>query len=313
LQPGDRFVLDGRCLELKKRERTALLVDEVWGRPLVPRWLGNGVPMPGDLARRIFLFRMQAAEALRDGDEILASWLAAEFQLDDVAITALTHLFHEQESVSEIPTLAALTIECVSMQACREYFVHTPLPRSANEAIARTLVHRWRRTRRSAAMTLSSDLGFYVLDTGGTPLSADDWRVSLSPAGFEPDFRQHLQESDLLAQQFARIAQTGLMVLRNTPSGRLKVGGRDWSERRLFDQIRMRCPDFLLLRQAASEAESAMCDLASAHAYVEQLAAMPICIRQLRSPSPLGECLLSGNFPASQSGTHEPAGVRDAS
>src|SRR5262249_32783515 len=48
LQPGDRFVLDGRCLELKERQATALLVDEAFGQPQVPRWLGSGVPMPGE-------------------------------------------------------------------------------------------------------------------------------------------------------------------------------------------------------------------------------------------------------------------------
>ena len=42
----------------------------------------------------------------------------------------------------EIPTPGTLTIECVTMQACTEYFVHTPLPRSTNEALARVLAHR---------------------------------------------------------------------------------------------------------------------------------------------------------------------------
>ena len=36
LRPGDRFVLEGRCLEFKQRTGEALEVDEVFGRPLVP-------------------------------------------------------------------------------------------------------------------------------------------------------------------------------------------------------------------------------------------------------------------------------------
>ena len=54
LQPGDRFVLEGRCLEMKRREAGTLIVDEAFGRPQIPRWLGNGVPMPNELARRIY-------------------------------------------------------------------------------------------------------------------------------------------------------------------------------------------------------------------------------------------------------------------
>ena len=37
LQPGDRFLLDGRCLEYRRREGQALVVEEQSSRPLTPR------------------------------------------------------------------------------------------------------------------------------------------------------------------------------------------------------------------------------------------------------------------------------------
>ena len=62
------------------------------------------------------------------------------------------------------------------------------------------------------------------------------------------------------------------MLLRN-PLGRgRRVGGRDWGERRLFDQVRARDPDFVLLRQAAREVRADLCDAAAALRYVEELA-----------------------------------------
>ena len=62
------------------------------------------------------------------------------------------------------------------------------------------------------------------------------------------------------------------MLLRN-PLGRgRRVGGRDWGERRLFDQVRARDPDFVLLRQAAREMRADLCDAAAALRYVEELA-----------------------------------------
>ena len=298
LQPGDRFVLDGRCLELKKRETTGLLVDEVFGRPLVPRWLGTGVPMSGELARRIFLFRVQAAEILRESDDAFRTWLEVEFQLNDAAISALARLFQEQESISETPTLAALSIECVSMQACQEYFVHTPLPRSANETIARVLVHRWQRTSQCTAMALADDLGFYVLLHAAAPMPADAWRASLSAPRFADDFLEHLDQSDLLAQHFSRVAQTGLMVLKNPLGRKRRVGGKDWTERRLYDRIRAGNADFVLLRQARREAISSTCDLAAARLFVKQLASLQIRIRHLSQPSPFGESLLNGGIQA---------------
>jgi Lhr-like helicase len=252
--------------------------------------------MSGELAQRVFHFRMQAAETLRESHEAFQAWLGNDFQLDDSAITALTRLFHQQECVSETPTVSALLMECVSMQVGQEYFVHTPLPRSANEAIVRVLHHRWKHTRWRNALGHAADLGFYLLVHSVEPISVDGWRAQLTGERFADDFREHLSASDLLAQHFARVAQTGLMVLKNPLGRKRKVGGKDWSERRLFEQICSRSPDFVLLRQAEREAVSATCDLAAACRFIDQLARMPIRIRHLAQPSPLGECLLNGGF-----------------
>jgi ATP-dependent Lhr-like helicase len=292
LQPGDRFVLEGRCLEMKRREMETLIVDEVFGRPQIPRWLGNGVPMPNELARRIFLFRASAADVLREGDAALEMWLRAEYHLGISAGASLARYLHQQETVSEIPTLPTLLIESVSMQSCREYFVHTPLARSANETIARVLMQRWGSPPAGALAAIATDLGMYLLVPGETIVSADRWRRLFASAAFVEDFHRHLSQSDLLQRTFGRVAQTGLMVLRNPLGRKRKVGGKDWTERRLFEQVRERVGDFVLLRQAQREAIQGMCDLASAHAFVEQLARLPIQVRHLAKPSPFGESLL---------------------
>ena len=79
LQPGDRFLLDGRCLEFRRREGATLFVDEVSGRPATPRWGGDGWAASTELARRLFLLRVQAAEALRDGPAALAEMLRRDY------------------------------------------------------------------------------------------------------------------------------------------------------------------------------------------------------------------------------------------
>ncbi len=290
LQFGDRFVLDGRCLELIKRDDTALLVDEVFGRPQIPRWLGSGVPMSSELAQRIFLFRVQAAEAMRDGDEALRHWLQHDFELNESAVVALAEYVRQQETVSETPTLTALLIESVAMQACTEYFVHTPLPRAANEVLARVLMDRW--IGKGAAAALAVDLGVYLLVQSATPIDAAGWRQWLHPQQFAEEFSEHLARSELLPQAFARVAQTGLMVLRNPAWRQRKVGGKDWPTRRLYDTLRERCPDFVLLRQSEAELLTGACDLEAARKYVDQLASLPIRIRTLRTPSPFGANLL---------------------
>jgi Lhr-like helicase len=186
-----------------------------------------------------------------------------------------------------------MLIESVAMQLCREYFLHTPLPRSANETLARVLLHRW---NGPAPHALAMDLGIYLLIPGEANIAMETWRQLLHAAGFAADFSAHLRCSDLVPQAFARIAQTGLMVLRNPAGRKRKVGGKDWTERRLFDQLRERAADFILLRQAEREAIQGTCDLNAAQAYVEQLLKLPIRVRHLAKPSPFGEALLQGGL-----------------
>jgi len=297
LQPGDRFMLEGRCLQMRKREESVVIVEETFGRPMAPRWLGTGAGMPGELARRIFLFRAQAAEVLRDGDDALRDWLQREHRLTDDAAEELLRFISQQETVSVVPTLRQLVIECVSMQSCREYFVHTPLRRSANEAIARVLLQRER--DRAALAAIASDLGIYVIAQGAAALDADDWRRCLSVHAFSEDFAAQLDRSGLLEQAFERVAQTGLMILRNPAGRKRKVGGADWTQRRLYSQLREQAPGFVLLRQAEREVVTGACDVESAQAYLSMLATMPIQVRRLAMPSPFGECLLAQTRPDS--------------
>ena len=83
-------MLDGRCLEYRRSEGSALLVEEVAGRPVVPRWSGEGWPLSRELARRLYLLRLRAAEALREGAGSLADFLRQEYGLNGPALPALS-------------------------------------------------------------------------------------------------------------------------------------------------------------------------------------------------------------------------------
>src|SRR5205823_2576584 len=93
LQPGDRFLLDGRCLEYQRRAGDALIVNEVVGRPVVPRWAGEGWPLSSELAQRLYVLRIRAAEALRDGPAALADLLRREYALAEPEAAALADYF----------------------------------------------------------------------------------------------------------------------------------------------------------------------------------------------------------------------------
>lgn len=297
LVPGDRFLLDGRCLEYRRRSGGDVIVQEVFGRPQTPRWAGEGLPLSPELARRLYLLRGRLAETLRDGRDALLRLLRDDCELGEHAALALASHVEHQEAVSEVPGVDCL-IEAVPREIGTEYSLHTPLSRAGNDALARVISQRLARDHGKSALSLVADLGALLVVRGAGTLSADDWRALLAPAGFDADLGEALAGGPTLRERFRRVALTGLMLLRNPLGGRRRVGGSDWAERRLFDLVADAEPEFVLLRQAEREAREEHCDAVSARAYLEQLTRLPIRCRPLAQTSPFAAGWTTATVPA---------------
>lgn len=295
LHAGDRFLLDGRCLQVRslRPEESRVRVEEVAGRPVVPRWGGEGWPLSTELAQRLYLLRVQAAEALREGSDALAGLLRREYGLADDSVAKLSGFFQRQECVSEIPDTASCLVEIFSHEGGVDCYFHTPLNRLGNDALARVAVHRLARDHRRNADSLVADLGFALLIQGDcddtSSRFAEMLRQILAAANFEADVEVALEGSAALRERFQRVAQTGLMLLRQPLGQPRRVGGRDWGARRLFDKIQTLDRDFVLLRQARRELLSEWCDVAAASRYVRELGRLPLRCRRVAYPSPLVE------------------------
>jgi ATP-dependent Lhr-like helicase len=286
LQPGDRFLLDGRCLELKRTEGAALEVEEVIGKPVAPRWVGEGWPCSADLARRLYLLRARAAEALAQGTDALGELLRREYGLGAGAAEELVDHFRLQEAVSEIPGAGTCLVECVPGEWNVEYYLHTPLGRAGNDALARVAGCRLLRAGARSVTSAAADLGFLLLVESTSELTADDFRTLLIAGQFDEDLAEALADSGTLRDRFRRVALTGLMLLRNPLGGRRKVGGHDWAERRLFDQVRAAAPTFVLLRQALREVREECLDGEAARTYLEEMPRRVLHCRHLAHVSP---------------------------
>jgi ATP-dependent Lhr-like helicase len=294
LRSGDRFLLDGRCLQVRSicPEESTLRVEEVTGRPVVPRWGGAGWPLSTELARRLYCLRVQAAECLREGSEALTDFLRRDYGLQPSAAAQLTAFFQRQECVSEIPDTASCLIEIVANDVGADYYVHTPLNRLSNDALARVVVHRLARDWGRSAGSIVADLGFALLvqgELGSSAPEVDVLRNLLTTSNFEADLDAALESSATVRERFQQVAQTGLMLLRQPLGQPRRVGGADWGARRLFDQVQARDRDFVLLRQALREVREDCCDLASALSYLREWEQRPLRCRRLAYPSPFVE------------------------
>lgn len=288
LRPGDRFLLDGRCLEFRRADQEALLVEEVQGRPAVPRWHSDGWPLAPELAQRIYLLRTRAAEALRDGPAALGALLRVDYGLGAEAVHALVDFFQRQEGVSEIPDAATCLVEAVPTDDGADLYIHTPLNRAGNDALARVAVHRLARARGRTVLSLVADLGFLLAVSGPEP-TPDDIRDLLALRNFDADLAAAVADSLTLRERFRCVALTGLMLLRNPLGRRRRVGGRDWAERQLFERVRDLDPDFVLLRQARREVCGEALDTEATRCYAAELPRREIRVRRLAQASPLAE------------------------
>jgi ATP-dependent Lhr-like helicase len=293
LQPGDRFLLDGRCLQVRQRTAEGLWVEETVGRPAVPRWGGEGLPLAASLADRLFALRVQAAEAVRDGPAALGDFLRHDFGLSAATAGKLVDYFHAQETISEIPQAGVCLIEVLQREQCQEFYIHTPINRAANEALARVLVFRLIRDHGWSAMPIAADLGLALL-VRGSPLATEEnlaslFRTLLAAEGFSADLDAALSTSSLLRERFQRVSMSGLMLLRNPLGRRRRVGGRAWGESRLFDQVVSHDTGFVLLRQARKEVCATWCNASAARDYVERLPTVAIHCRYLARQSPFAE------------------------
>jgi ATP-dependent Lhr-like helicase len=289
LLPGDRFLLDGRCLEYRCREDGAAVVEEVPGRPRVPVWGGDGWPLSPQLARRLYLLRVQAADALRDGPEPLRRLLAADYDLGTPAVSALAAYFEAQESVSEIPDGTTLLIEIVQVDEGTEYYLHTPLNRPGNDALARVGVSRLLLTLGRPVQVVVADLGLVFRLRGRLADAAGELRAAFAAEDFRADLDAALTASEALRGRFERVARTGLMLLRQPQGKRRKVGGADWAQRRLFELVQAHDADFVLIRQALREMQQHLCDADAAEDYARSLPRITLRVRTLSRPSPFAE------------------------
>ncbi len=293
LQPGDRFLLNGRCLELVTAGLDALRVREVVGWPIFTRWEGGTWTLSQAVADRLWCLRVRAKEAMLEGERALHALLKEEYGLPRAAAERLADYFARQEAVSEIPGRELLVEIAPSPQGdALWHCLHLPLNAAACEAVGRVLA--WRLRDLASFRVVTGWLGFALVGPPELELMARDLTDRLAPDGFVNDLDRAVADSPALGRQFAEAATTGLMLLRNPLGPRRRVGGRDWAARRLFHWLRFADPEFPLLRQARREVCTEVFAADVAIGYLRRLQDMPIHVRRLPALSPFAETWYRG-------------------
>lgn len=269
LQPGDRFVLDGRSLEFRKLDGLTVRAEAAGGEPDLPRWTSDRQSLSAELARDLAAFREEASRLLADGPSALRAMLVEGHGLDPDAAGVIEDLIAAQDRFSEVPPPGGLLVEESPCDEGNVYAFHLPLARSACEALGRAIAARvGRRFGRDVTLAIS-DLGFALRLPHEARIAPDDLPALLSRERFEEDVLEGIDRGDLPARRFRHVAATALMVLRRPDGGRTRVGGMLWVSNRLYPLVKASCPDHPLLRETRREVLEDLLDAPSALAWIE--------------------------------------------
>jgi ATP-dependent Lhr-like helicase len=273
LLPGDRFVLDGRCLEFRRREGLVIQARTGGADPGLPIWHSDRQTLSVELAHEVAEFRAEGATRLtRGGPSALRAWLIESLDLQPKVAAVLADLIETQERFSEVPRPTDLLVEEGPSPGVPglTYAFHAPLNRAACEALGRATAARLgRRFGRDLALQ-AADLGWSIQVPEGTGLVWEDLDSLLGLDFLEHDVLEGLDRGDLPAQRFRYIAATGLMVLRNPEQGRrVRVGGMNWVSTRLYPLVKAACPHHPLLRETRREVLHDLLDLPAAVRWLE--------------------------------------------
>lgn len=290
LSRGDRFVLDGRALEVRRLESGVIHARPTHHEATLPRWTSDRPTLSPELARELAAFRDQAGGLLIEhGPIALRDWIAGRFMIDAQTAMILVDLFEAQARYSEIPGADVLLVEIAPnplddglVLAC-----HAPLHRGACEPLARATAARLgRQYGRNLALAVA-DLGWSIQ----IPIKAEDevdeesiMRL-LDVENFAADVLQGLDQGELLAKRFQRVAATAMMVLKNPePGRRVRVGGLNWVSARLYPMLKAACPDHPLLKEALREVFEDLLDVRAALAWLGSAPAIRVRRLDQRSP-----------------------------
>jgi ATP-dependent helicase Lhr and Lhr-like helicase len=288
LVPGDRFVLDGRALEVIRLDRSILHARPAGGEPTLPRWTSDRQSLSGELARELVDFRTQIGQRLvAEGPEALRAWLIETFELHSEAAAVLIELFEAQVQWSEVPDALDLLVE-QSPSPLGEgsvYTFHAPLHRAACEALGRATAARLGRR-------FGRNLALAVADLGWSIRLPDDASHAIGPIAplltldrFTDDVLEGLDRGELPARRFRFVASTALMVLRNPELGRrVRVGGLHWASTRLYPLVKAACPDHPLIRETRREVLHDLLDAPAAERWLAQRPAVRFRVLPALSP-----------------------------
>lgn len=237
MNPGDRFVLAGRILQLIKVRDTIAYVKLTKGKALTPSWLGGRLPLSSDVSHYM---RTKLSDALHPG-------------IQERELKFLNPLLTDQEERSHIPKADEFLIEMIETREGHHVFMYPFEGRLVHEIFAALIAYRISQIKRLSFTIAMNDYGFELLSDQPIPLDENNLHQILSKDHLMEDAIASVNATEMASRKFRDIAVISGLVLQNHYGKSKNNKSLQSSSGLIFRVLEEHEPDNLLVKQAYTE------------------------------------------------------------
>lgn len=282
LQPGDRFVLGGKILELVSVSGgEALAASATGGTVKLPRWHGSRFPLTPGLAEVLSELLASVDEGLAEGGREGAIRVLRKAGMPVRLAEAVARFCDLQREASALPSRDRPHVEKLRGRRQAQWIFHLHEGRAINAVLAQVAARRL--VGDGSAVGSVDDLGFLLqVDRAVVSDEASVHRI-LSPEGLEEEIVHAVRDGESLARRFRAVAEVGQLLPRlKARPGRSRL----WSGRALYKALGEHDPDHPLCKEVERAYLEDELDLPGAVAAARRLAERPLPVIELPRPSP---------------------------
>ncbi len=278
MEPGDRFMLAGKLLELVRvHDNTAWVKRGKGPVNAIPRWMGGRMPLSTELS-----------QAVRDELEASVAGI-----YDSPSMKAVKPLLQLQMEWSTLPCGDELLIERWNNRDGHHLFVYPFEGRLVHEGLAALWALRLSRLEPISFSMAMNDYGFMLVSPTAAPLDKALASGLLSEENVTEDILSSLNASEMCKRQFREVARVAGLLHQGYPGQRKTNRHLQASSNLFYDVFWQYDRENLLLKQARREVLEKQLEEERMREALARIARSRLLVMNLPRPTPLAFPLIA--------------------
>jgi len=304
LEREDVFSIGGRAYSFCYRRGGKIYVDPAAGRPNIPTWSSERLPLSFDLARSILsykndmLWMIKSQEGLevqedQDGWPAIKGWLKQQYPIDENSARSICEIFRQQIGFLGEEAVATNWRIVVQESLDREtgrriYYILSGYGLRFNEGFSRMVAYLLSRQRMSDICITTSDSGFVLSLPASGKVNLPAIIGSIREENCELLLYRALQNTSILKSVFRINATRSFMILKSY-KGRKKSARHQQFDADMLIGFAGRLDEFAVMRESFREIIEDRFEVENIKEVLRGLASgeIEVVIKAASSPSPM--------------------------